>query len=82
MMVDLFPTIEYFVGYGLIWALVLSSGPYVWMLERFNLETSPLACAKCTGFWLGMGLSILHGFHPICMVALPLTAEIMYKELV
>ncbi len=67
--------LQLFTGLGLCWGIVITSTPYLWLLDKLSWDETVLECALCTGTWFALGLSLLTGFDAIQIAALPLSAE-------
>ena len=52
---------------------VLNSQPYIWILKKLGLNSPPLTCATCTGFWMSL-LMHLPILHTPWMIAIPVAA--------
>ena len=49
---------------------VLNSQPYIWILKKLGLNSPPLTCATCLGFWMSL-LMHLPILHTPWMIAIP-----------
>lgn len=67
-------------GVGALWGIVITSGPYQYILEKLKLEFSPLGCALCSGTWISVGIALMTWtWSPIGIAAVPCTAEFIAR---
>ena len=49
---------------------VLNSQPYIWILKKLRLNSPPLTCATCLGFWMSLAAHLLI-LKTVWMIAIP-----------